>query len=130
MSASCAVKTNVDPILNPLVAQKLMLDLRYFCDDVNTTKTCRTPVTELPQLLVDMISDTGIGGVILFAENLQNTPQILTLHYALQQAAKSPGHPPLFIAIDQDGGRVVRMPQNSDPLFAGPMPLCTPLPQH
>ena len=121
LSASCAVKTKIDPILNPLVAQKLMLDLRYFCDDADLEKTCRTPVTKLPQPLADMISDTGIGGVILFAENLQDTPQILTLNYALQQAAKRARHPPLFIAIDQEGGRVVRLPQNLGTSFAGNM---------
>jgi beta-N-acetylhexosaminidase len=130
MSASCAVKTKVDPILNPIVAQKLMLDLRYFCDDVDTTKTCREPVTELPQLLVDMISDTGIGGVIMFAENLQNTKQILTLNYALQQAAKKAGHPPLFIAIDQEGGRVVRLPQSLGTSFAGNMAIGATFAQH
>jgi beta-N-acetylhexosaminidase len=130
LSASCAVKTKVDPILNPLVAQKLMLDLRYFCDDADLEKTCRTPVTKLPQHLADMISDTGIGGVILFAENLQNTSQMLTLNYALQQAAKKAGHPPLFIAIDQEGGRVVRLPQSLGTSFAGNMAIGATFAKH
>lgn len=121
MSASCAVKTKEDPLLKQLVAQKLMIDLRYFCADIDTAETCRTPLTELLPPLVDMIADTGIGGVILFAENLQDINQILTLNYALQQAAKAAGHPPLFIAIDQEGGRVVRIPQSLGTSFAGNM---------
>jgi beta-N-acetylhexosaminidase len=121
MSASCAVTTKEDPLLKQLVAQKLMIDLRYFCADIDTTETCRTPLTELLPPLVDMIADTGIGGVILFAENLQDISQILKLNYALQQAAKAAGHPPLFIAIDQEGGRVVRIPQSLSTSFAGNM---------
>ncbi|WP_226989090.1 glycoside hydrolase family 3 protein [Paraglaciecola arctica] len=121
MSTSCAVKTKEDPLLKQSVAQKLMIDLRYFCEDADTAETCRTPLIELLPPLVDMIADTGIGGVILFAENLQDISQILTLNYALQQAAKAAGHPPLFIAIDQEGGRVVRIPQNLGTSFAGNM---------
>lgn len=121
MSVSCAVKIKVDPLLKPLIAQKLMIDLRYFCADAKTDQNCQTPVTELLPPLVDMIANTGIGGVILFAENLQDIKQILTLNYALQQAAKAAGHPPLFIAIDQEGGRVVRIPQSLGTSFAGNM---------
>tara|TARA_R110002153_G_scaffold124543_6_gene271008 strand:- start:33642 stop:35519 length:1878 start_codon:yes stop_codon:yes gene_type:complete len=121
LCSSCAVKPHHDPLLKQLVAQKLMIDLRYFCEDADTAETCRTPLIELLPPLVDMIADTGIGGVILFAENLQDINQILALNYALQQAAKAAGHPPLFIAIDQEGGRVVRIPQSLGTSFAGNM---------
>jgi beta-N-acetylhexosaminidase len=119
--SSCAVKTFEDEPLNQSIAQKLMIDLRYFCVDEPSTKNCQKPLTELLPPLVDMIADTGIGGIILFAENLQDIRQILTLNYALQQAAKAAGHPPLFIAIDQEGGRVVRIPQSLGTSFAGNM---------
>ena len=110
-----------DQELERLVAQKLMLDIRYFCAETQTEENCITPVTQLPAQLSEMISDTGIGGVILFANNLEYTPQIIGLNNALQQAAQLDGHSPLFIAIDQEGGRVVRLPQNLGTSFAGNM---------
>ena len=47
------------------------------------------------------------GGMILFARNLEHTAQIVELTNGLQ--AHSP-HSPLLIAIDQEGGRVSRLP--------------------
>ncbi len=47
------------------------------------------------------------GGMILFARNLQDPAQIVGLTNGLQ--ARSP-HFPLLIAIDQEGGRVSRLP--------------------
>ncbi|MGO4892135.1 glycoside hydrolase family 3 protein [Flavobacterium sp. W21_SRS_FM6] len=126
---SCAVKQPADTQLREYVAQKLMLDLRYYCDDELDT-SCNTPLTTLPKELSKMISDTGIGGVVLFADNLDNTEQMLRLNYALQQAAQRGGHSPLFIAIDQEGGRVVRIPQNLATSFAGNMAIGATYAQH
>ncbi|MEP2653985.1 MAG: glycoside hydrolase family 3 protein [Paraglaciecola sp.] len=121
LNTSCALKNSTNPTLNKLVAQKLMIDLRYFCVATTSKKPCTQPVTELIERLGNLIADTGIGGVILFAENIENTSQILHLNYALQEAAKAAGHPPLFIAIDQEGGRVVRLPQHLGTPLAGNM---------
>lgn len=48
------------------------------------------------------------GGMILFSRNLEHAPQIIELTNGLQ--ARSP-HFPLLIAIDQEGGRVSRLPK-------------------
>ena len=48
------------------------------------------------------------GGMILFARNLEHPAQIIELTNGLQ--ARSP-HFPLLIAIDQEGGRVSRLPK-------------------
>lgn len=48
------------------------------------------------------------GGMILFARNLEQPAQIIELTNGLQ--ARSP-HFPLLIAIDQEGGRVSRLPK-------------------
>ncbi|MEP1552837.1 MAG: glycoside hydrolase family 3 protein [Paraglaciecola sp.] len=120
-TTSCALKNSANPTLNKLVAQKLMIDLRYFCVATKSKKHCTQPVTELIEPLASLIADTGIGGVILFADNIENTSQILHLNYALQEAAKAAGHPPLFIAIDQEGGRVVRLPKHLGTPLAGNM---------
>ena len=54
--------------LKQQLGQKLMLDLRYFCDQ-GSSKRCRTPLTKLPDTLAKAISRYDIGGVILFSEN-------------------------------------------------------------
>jgi beta-N-acetylhexosaminidase len=131
LMVSCAVKpTAVDSQLRRLVAQKLMLDLRYFCRDETEKQNCTKPLTSLPTELSTMISESGIGGVVLFADNLRSTEQMLRLNYAMQQAAQHGGHAPLFIAIDQEGGRVVRIPQNLATSFAGNMAIGATYAQH
>ena len=49
------------------------------------------------------------GGVILFSRNLVNAEQIATLTNDLQEIA---GDIPLLMAIDQEGGRVSRLPSD------------------
>jgi beta-N-acetylhexosaminidase len=121
---SCANNPFVDPRIEALVAQKLMLDIRYFCRETDispNTQRCTKPVTKLPDDLKKMIADTGIGGIILFANNLQDTEQMIRLNRDLQDASSAGGHLPLFISIDQEGGRVVRIPQNISTAFSGNM---------
>lgn len=48
------------------------------------------------------------GGVILFSRNLESVAQIVELTNALQRCSP---HSPLLIAIDQEGGRVSRLPK-------------------
>lgn len=111
--------------LEKLVAAKMALDIRYFCLEKSSTekqpsKNCLQPVTKLPKTLADMITVSGVGSVVLFAENLVATKQILQLTHDLQQAATATeSGEPLIISIDQEGGRVVRLPQATS--FAGNM---------
>lgn len=55
-----------------------------------------------------MITDYHIGGVILFARNIESPGQVAALTSELQRIALENGSPGLFIAIDQEGGRVAR----------------------
>lgn len=48
----------------------------------------------------------GLGGVILFKRNLQDLEQILRLTADIRAAAPTP----LLIGVDQEGGRVTRLP--------------------
>ncbi|KZN55150.1 hypothetical protein N474_16910 [Pseudoalteromonas luteoviolacea CPMOR-2] len=104
------------PKLTEMIGQKLMLDLRYFCDD-GDAKQCRKPMTKLPPILAKLIEKYQIGGVILFAENVQDTKQIVELTRSLQQIGSSP----MFIAIDQEGGRVARINRAEATSFTGNM---------
>lgn len=105
------------------IGQKLMLDMRYFCLDGTPSKQCRTPVTTLPEELAHLIVSRHIGGVILFSENLVSERQITALTDSLQQLATDHQLPPLFIGVDQEGGRVARVPAQLLRPFPGNMPL-------
>lgn len=59
-----------------------------------------------------MISEYHIGGVILFARNIQSPQQVATLTNELQKIALESGSLGLFIAIDQEGGRVARLTED------------------
>ena len=107
------------------IAQKIMIDLRYYCDqDIveNSKKHCNKPVTKLPSDLAKIITDTNIAGVILFSDNIINTAQIIQLTHDLQQAAAlSSFKSPLLISVDQEGGRVFRTPRAETVAFTGNM---------
>lgn len=111
-----------DTQLRDDLAQKIMIDLRYYCGDNTESGKCRTPMTALPDDLAALIRDTGIGGVILFADNLVDVPQMVRLNRAMQHAAsQSQSGQPLFISLDQEGGRVARVPRHLGTAFSGNM---------
>jgi len=65
--------------------------------------------TELNGDLKFLISELKVGGIILFSGNLVEPGQIKDLCLGAQAYAASCGQPPLFIAIDQEGGQVARL---------------------
>jgi beta-N-acetylhexosaminidase len=65
--------------------------------------------TDLNADLKFLIDQIKAGGLILFAGNLATPDQITNLCHAAQDYAKTRGQPPLFIAIDQEGGQVARL---------------------
>ncbi|MCF2947808.1 glycoside hydrolase family 3 protein [Paraglaciecola aquimarina] len=110
------------------IAQKIMLDIRYYCADLTEhveftyENRCITPVNELPDDLKDLIRDTSLGSIILFAENFTDIKQTIQLTQELQQAAlSSKSGQPLLISVDQEGGRVVRLPRELATSFTGNM---------
>lgn len=58
--------------------------------------------------LAAFIKEYKPGGVILFSRNLESTEQIVDLTNELQRCSP---HSPLLISIDQEGGRVSRLPK-------------------
>ena len=57
-----------------------------------------------------LIRDYGVGHVILFARNVAEPEQVAGLVRELQEIARDAGHDlPLFVAVDQEGGRVARL---------------------
>jgi beta-N-acetylhexosaminidase len=65
--------------------------------------------TELNDELRHDIDTLNVGGIILFSCNLESPDQIRKLCADAQTYAARCGLPPLFIAIDQEGGVVARL---------------------
>jgi beta-N-acetylhexosaminidase len=68
---------------------------------------CGFDGTEAPDDLLQLIAAGRLGGVILFARNIESPEQVRTLTASLH--AEAPEDAPLLIAIDQEGGRVQRL---------------------
>ncbi len=121
------------------VAQRMMISIRNFCRDDNldvqnnqkSKQICHKPVTLLPKELAGLISDTELGGVVLFSENIESNQQVIQLTHDLQAAAnRSKNRAPLFIGIDQEGGRVVRLKRENSTAFSGNMAIGATFPNH
>jgi beta-N-acetylhexosaminidase len=65
--------------------------------------------TTLNDNLKFLIHTVNVGGIILFARNIIDRPQLRDLCASAQDYAAACGLPPLFIAIDQEGGVVARL---------------------
>ncbi len=75
------------------------------------------------QEIIDLIANHHVGGIILFARNIQNSSQLSELTQSLQAIAREAGHRrPLLIAIDQENGIVRRLGQDAS-IFPGNMAL-------
>ncbi len=60
---------------------------------------------EPPDYILDWLAEGRIGGVILFARNVDTPEQVAALTQACREAAPAP----ILIAIDQEGGQVARL---------------------
>ncbi|AXI00013.1 beta-N-acetylhexosaminidase [Sporosarcina sp. PTS2304] len=58
----------------------------------------------------DLIEKQHIGGIILFKRNFDNVTQSLQLINAVKQSNEA-GQVPLLISLDEEGGRVTRLPE-------------------
>jgi beta-N-acetylhexosaminidase len=64
-----------------------------------------------PGALLDAIRDGKIGGALLFAfrGNIRSKEQVRAMLREIQDAARRGGLPPVPVAVDQEGGSVVRV---------------------
>ncbi len=78
---------------------------------------------ELSPSLQRSIDEYHAGGIVLFQDNISDSLQTVTLINAAQTAAISANVGiPLFVAVDQEGGTISRMPQTA-PVFPSQMAL-------
>jgi beta-N-acetylhexosaminidase len=65
--------------------------------------------TTLTRDLKYLIDTVRVGGIILFSRNIRDPKQLTKLCRSAQDHALKCGQPPLFIAVDQEGGKVARL---------------------
>ena len=70
----------------------------------------QAPVRAFSEELAAALEEYPVGGIILFADNLENPEQLKTLNAALSAA----GEIPMFLGVDEEGGVVARLANHSN----------------
>ena len=106
--------------LEEKLAQKFVVDFRYFCEQPSAS--CTTAWTQMQPQISAFLQRQQLGGVILFANNLQNVAQTVQLTHDIQAAAFA-GRLGIggLITTDQEGGTVLRTPRDISTRFTGNM---------
>lgn len=65
---------------------------------------------EVDETLKNLITHKGIGGMILFSDNIESAQQLTTLTNQIKQAAQD--GIPVLIGMDEEGGNVSRLPKD------------------
>lgn len=93
---------NVDPL-------KRQIDKMTLVEKIGQMVIVGLEDGEMDDNAQEMIEKYKVGGFILFKRNIKDTKQTLNLLNSLKEAnAKNTF--PLFLAVDEEGGRVTRMP--------------------
>ncbi|WP_373600553.1 beta-N-acetylhexosaminidase [Paraclostridium bifermentans] len=66
--------------------------------------------TNINSEIETLVNDLKVGGVILFSRNVENSEQLSSLTKNIKSLSKKT---PLFISIDEEGGRVSRLPKDT-----------------
>ncbi|MEH6585049.1 MAG: glycoside hydrolase family 3 protein [Halioglobus sp.] len=106
------MSSSQDLSVEQCIAFKMMLDIRFF--DAGDGPA---PVLTLPSLLAQELAEFGPCGVILFRENLDSVGQCQQLTAELRDCLG----PEVLIGVDQEGGRVTRLPRQETTSFSGNM---------
>ncbi len=85
------------------------LDLTEINEMIGQLFMAGLPGPQLDKRTEDLIRDYHLGGVILFSRNVEDPLQVARLCRDLQDTAMACTGIPLFLAVDQEGGRVARL---------------------
>jgi beta-N-acetylhexosaminidase len=67
------------------------------------------PGADLDKNTLSLIRECNIGGIVFFARNIEEPLQLARLCRDLQKEAMNSYGTPLFLAVDQEGGKVARL---------------------
>lgn len=85
------------------------LELSELHDHVGRLFMAGMPGPHLDAGTISLIRDRALGGIILFKRNIVDPLQVATLANDLQETALKYQGMPLFLGVDQEGGRVARL---------------------
>lgn len=86
-----------------------VLDISEITQKVGRLFIGGMPGPELDTNTVSLIKDCHLGGIILFKRNIADPIQLARLCRNIQRVSFTNSGIPLFLAIDQEGGRVARL---------------------
>jgi len=87
------------------------LDLSEITQKIGRLFIGGIPGPELDTNTIRLIKNYHLGGIILFSRNIEDPIQLARLCRDIQKVAMANSGYPLFLAIDQEGGRVARLKQ-------------------
>ena len=73
------------------------------------------------QMTKGALKDYPVGGIIYFAFNIESAPAVTQMISNTKQYAEDQGMPPLFYAVDEEGGAVARCAQKAGTTRFEPM---------
>jgi len=85
------------------------LDLSEITQKIGRLFVGGIPGPELDANTIRLIKNYHLGGIILFTRNIEDPIQLARLCRDIQKVAMENSGYPLFLAIDQEGGRVARL---------------------
>lgn len=85
------------------------LDLSEITQKIGQLFIGGVPGPVLDESTINLIKDYHLGGIILFNRNVRDPIQLAHLCEDLQRVSMENSGLPLFLAIDQEGGRVARL---------------------
>jgi beta-N-acetylhexosaminidase len=86
-----------------------ILDLSEITQKIGRLFIGGIPGPELDANTINLIKDYHLGGIIFFKRNVKNPIQLAHLCKDLHRVSMENSGYPLFLAIDQEGGRVARL---------------------
>lgn len=108
-AAAYTEKATRDDRLEAMISDMSLSEKVYQMMFVTPEALCGArAVTDCDDAVKTGLSTYPVGGIILFSDNLSSKNQVSKLNADLQSASKIP----LFIGIDEEGGRVSRLGSN------------------
>jgi beta-N-acetylhexosaminidase len=101
-----SVEQKVNELMSTLSLEEKIYQLFIVTQEQLTGSSA---VTKTDSVAKEAIHDKPVGGIIYFEENIVEPEQCKKMIQKIQ----SYSHIPLFIAVDEEGGRVARLGQNS-----------------
>ena len=107
-------KVHLTNARNPINSKKLtvmnpILDLSEITQKIGRLFIGGIPGPELDADTINLIKNYHLGGIILFSRNVEDPIQLARLCRDIQRVSMENSGIPLFLAIDQEGGRVARL---------------------